>query len=142
MREQGKDDEFTILQGEVYGLRILEAEPSEGMLESIKLLQEQGFKMVLVSHKTEKPYRGPEYNLREAAMKWLSKHSFLDQEGLNWSNSNIYFEDTKEKKVERIKNLRCNAFVDDLEEILQMLPNNIKKILYNTKQPRDKHILH
>ena len=31
LREQGKEEQFTLLQGEVYGPRILEAEPAEGI---------------------------------------------------------------------------------------------------------------
>ena len=30
LRSQGQDEQFTLLQGEVYGLRILEAEPAKG----------------------------------------------------------------------------------------------------------------
>ena len=42
LRKIGQDEEFTLLQGEVYGLRILEAEPSEGMLEKLKELRQEG----------------------------------------------------------------------------------------------------
>ena len=40
LRSQGQDEQFTTLQGEVYGLRILDAEPAEGMLKA--LIGEQG----------------------------------------------------------------------------------------------------
>lgn len=58
LRRQGKDEQFTLLQGEVYGLRILEAEPAEGMLEALRGIKRLNIKMVLISHKTRKPYKG------------------------------------------------------------------------------------
>ena len=73
LREQGRDDEFTMLQGEVYGLRILDANPAEGMLNALDNLKLMGIPMVLVSHKTRFPYKGPQYDLHQAAMNWLNK---------------------------------------------------------------------
>ena len=79
-----------LLQGEVYGLRILDAEPAEGMLKALKELHESGVRMVLVSHKTKTPYKGPDYNLRKAAWSWLEKYRFFDKLGLNWKEEQIY----------------------------------------------------
>ena len=39
LRGQGRDEDFTLLQGEVYGLRILDAKPAEGMLNALKDLK-------------------------------------------------------------------------------------------------------
>ena len=69
LRSQGQDDQFTLLQGEVYGLRILEAEPAEGMLNALGELHKRGVPMVLVSHKTKTPYKGPAYDLHQAAWR-------------------------------------------------------------------------
>ena len=101
LRAQGKDEEFTLLQGEVYGSRILDAEPAEGMLETLGELHQHGIQMVLVSHKTRTPYKGPSYDLREAAYGWLEKHNFFDKEGLNWSTNQVHFESTKEEKSKK-----------------------------------------
>ena len=118
LRRQGKDEQFTELQGEVYGLRILEAEPAEGMLQALTILHQKGIRMLLVSHKTRKPYRGPEYDLHKAAWAWLEKHRFLEISGLNWSSKNIFFEESKSEKLNRIKICKCSHYVDDLPEIL------------------------
>ena len=80
LREQGKEEQFTLLQGEVYGPRILEAEPAEGMLEALNKLNKNGVQMVLVSHKTRTPYMGPAYDLHQAAWNWLEKYEFFVQE--------------------------------------------------------------
>ena len=131
LREQGRDDEFTMLQGEVYGLRILDANPAEGMLNALDNLKLMGIPMVLVSHKTRFPYKGPQYDLHQAAMNWLNKNSFFSQEGLAWSQSQIHFESTKENKIRKILSLGCTHYVDDLPEIINMLPKSVKRILYS-----------
>ena len=91
LRSQGQDEQFTLLQGEVYGLRILEAEPAEGMLKALGKLHQRGIPMVLVSHKTRTPYKGPAYDLHQAAWSWLEKHSFFDPVGLDWNHNQIFF---------------------------------------------------
>ena len=131
LREQGKEELFTLLQGEVYGPRILEAEPAEGMLEALYKLKDNGIQMVLVSHKTRTPYMGPAYDLHQAAWNWLEKYEFFADEGLRWERSQVYFEETKQKKVTRIETLKCSHYIDDLPEILEMIPERIKRILYD-----------
>ena len=65
------------MQGEVYGLKILEAEPAEGMMEALKGLSSSGIEMVIVSHKTRTPYKGPAYDMHKAALEWLEEHHFF-----------------------------------------------------------------
>ena len=57
LRSQDQDEHFTLLQGEVYGPRILEAQPAVGMLKALGELHQRGVPMVLVSHKTKTPYK-------------------------------------------------------------------------------------
>ncbi len=131
LRSKDQEQDFTLLQGQVYGLRILEAEPAEGVLESLMTLKELGVSMVLVSHKTKVPFKGPPYDLRKAALDWLSKYGFFSSSGIGWSTSQVYFEDTKASKVSRICSLECTHYVDDLPEILSLLPVNVTRILYD-----------
>ena len=143
LRSQGLDEQFTLLQGEVYGLRILEAKPAEGMLQALSELHQRDIPMVLVSHKTRTPYKGPAYDLQGAAIQWLEKYGFFDHARLAWSKKQVYFEETKSAKLRRIVNQRCTHYIDDLVEILRELPSNrsIKKILYspngNNKEPKN-----
>ena len=131
LRSKGQDDKFTLLQGEVYGLRILEAEPAEGMLETLNELTQKGIPMVLVSHKTRTPYKGPAFDLHQAAWDWLEKYGFFALEGLAWKPNQVFFEESKQAKINRIIAEGCTHYVDDLPEILQMLPNTIHPILYD-----------
>ena len=97
LREQGKEEEFTLLQGEVYGPRILEAEPAEGMLQALNELNENGIQMVIVSHKTRTPYMGP-LRLHKAAWNWLDKYKFFSDVGLKWEESSL-LRKTKHTKI-------------------------------------------
>tara|TARA_Y100000031_G_scaffold156293_1_gene210291 strand:+ start:969 stop:1568 length:600 start_codon:yes stop_codon:yes gene_type:complete len=136
LRYVGKEDEWTQIQGEVYGKRIREAIPFEGMQETLKKISALDVKMFLVSHKTKTPYMGSQYNLHYAAIGWLREHSFFDATGLGWHESQVFFELTKEEKVQRIIQLGCTHYIDDLPEILIMLPDTINKILF-TPHPVD-----
>ena len=131
LRGQGKDEEFTLMQGEIYGNRILEAKPMDGMIKALWQLKKRGIKMVIVSHKTKTPYKGPKYDLREAAYSWLKHHKFFDQDVLDWTEDEIHFADTKEEKVGKIIEIGCDAYIDDLREILEKLPENMLKIHYD-----------
>ena len=139
LRSQGQDEQFTLLQGEVYGLRILEAEPAAGMFDALRELHQRGIPMVLVSHKTRTPYKGPAYDLHQAAWSWLEKHGFFTPDGLGWSHDQVFFEESKRAKVARIEAQGCSHYVDDLPEILQMLPSGIQAILYD---PNNSHCNH
>ena len=137
LHNQGQDEQFTLLQGEVYGLRILEAEPAEGMLKALDELNQRGIRMVIVSHKTRTPYKGPAYDLHEAAWSWLEENGFFSKNGLNWNKNQVFFEESKIKKIKRIENLKCTHYIDDLEEILSLLPNDIKRMHYNPTKNKE-----
>ena len=130
LRQLGKEDDWILLQGEVYGGRIQEATAFDGMQEALKKIAAQGDTMFLISHKTRTPYMGQQYDLHQAARGWLDSHAFFDVEGLGWQGNQVFFELTKEEKVQRIVQLGCTHYIDDLPEILEMLPDTIQKILF------------
>lgn len=131
LREQGIEEEWTRLQGEVYGSRILEAEPYPDMRSTLQELKARQVSMCIVSHKTRTPYLGEPWDLHAAARSWLQQQGFFDAGGLAWSEDQIFFELTKEAKVARILALGCTHYVDDLPEILGMLPDSVEKILFD-----------
>ena len=68
----------------------------------------------------------------QQSLPWsLEKHGFFAHDGLNWSRNQVFFEESKQAKVKRIGNLGCTHYIDDLTEILRMIPDNIEKILYD-----------
>jgi len=131
LRAKGQEEDFTLLQGEVYGRRILEASPAEGMLEALIKIKELNIPIVIVSHKTRYPYKGERYDLHLSALKWLREYGFFELNGIGMQEDQVYFETTKEKKATRVRSLGCNYFLDDLPEILALLHHEITSILYD-----------
>jgi hypothetical protein len=128
LRQAGKEDEWTRLQGEVYGAHILEAIPYPGMLATLRNLSDRRVPMFIVSHKTRTPFLGHPWDLHQAAKNWLELQGFHAGDGLAFPKDNVFFELTKEAKVARMLALRCTHCVDDLPEILEMLPDSVEKI--------------
>lgn len=130
LRQNNIEDEWTIIQGEVYGDRIREAVPFEGMLETLQALTVKQIPINIISHKTRSPYLGPKKDLHAAALSWIKMNHFFDRNGLNLKEDQIFFELTKEKKIDRIMKAGCTHYVDDLPEILEMIPDTVIKILF------------
>ena len=139
LRLQGKEADWTRLQGEVYGGRILEAEAYPGMLTTLVELAQRSIPMCIVSHKTRTPYSGELLDLHAAARNWLTLQGFHSTDGLAWREDQVFFESSKEEKVARIIALGCTHYVDDLPEILAMLPDSIQKILFSPSVVVQKH---
>ena len=130
LNNKGQQDIFTILQGEIYGNRILEAKASQGSISVLKKLVGDGIDIKIISHKSKYPYKGPRYDLHEAAMSWLERNLFFSKDGINLNKNNVFFNTTKSKKIQKIISLGCQYFIDDLPEILYLIPSKINKILY------------
>ena len=131
LRMAGVEDEWTIIQGEVYGERIKEALPFPGMLETLQKLNAQQIPINIVSHKTREPYLGPKRDLHAAAMNWLKLNRIIHADAAGIKEDKVFFEVTKEDKINRIIQIGCTLYVDDLPEILEMIPDGINKILFS-----------
>ena len=141
LKSKNKDEEWTVLQGEVYGEHILRAKIYEGVKDTFNWLLNNNIKIYIISHKTKFPYLGKKINLRSSAIKWINKNLLVEDIKKKISKNDIFFEDSIEKKINKIKELKCNIYVDDLPEILNLLPNNIIKILFspNNQNQNNKH---
>lgn len=132
LRAAGAEDAWTELQGTVYGERMLEAEPFLGSTEFIAGCVATGVDVAIVSHRTRRPYRGPQYDLHAAAYGWLQAVGITDQARIGLRSDCIYLEETKEAKLKRIGELGCTHFVDDLPEFLThpAFPAGVERILF------------
>jgi len=139
LRQQDQEEDWTRLQGEVYGSRILEAIPYQGMLDVINSFSSKQIPMRIVSHKTRTPYLGEPWDLHAAARSWLAQQKIHGSNEMALSAGQVFFELTKEAKVERILELGCTHYVDDLPEILQMIPDHVEKILFSPDAKSDKY---
>jgi hypothetical protein len=126
---------WQILQGEVYGQRMGEAEPFPGVMEFIDAARRRGIEMFVVSHKTQySNYDASKIDLREAALGWMEKNGFFDPGRLGLSRQHIFFADTRAEKIARISALGCGVFIDDLEEVFAdpTFPSDVKRVLFTT----------
>ena len=64
-----KQNEWTIIQGEVYGKYITRAELYKGFIKLFRYLLKKNIKIFIVSHKTKYPYLGKKINLRKEEKK-------------------------------------------------------------------------
>ncbi len=122
------------LQATVYGPEIGEADLMEGVKDFFNDCREHEIKPSIVSHKTQYAANDEtNTDLRVAALGWMKKHIFADAD---INHQNVFFESTRVQKVQRIKQLQCTHFIDDLEETFleKTFPNNVKKIMFDPHQ--------
>ncbi len=134
LRSVDREDEWTKLQGEVYGRRIMEAPPYPGMKQALQSISGLNIPLTIVSHKTKTPFMGKQWDLHAAARTWLTKHEMHAYLGPNISHEQTFFELTKQEKCDRIVAVGCTHYVDDLPEILEMLPDTIIKIHFSPEE--------
>lgn len=129
----GRKDDFTELQGYVYGARMDLVSPFPGFAEFIGAAQGAGHQLFIVSHKTRHPMLGPKHDMHAAARRFLQASRLIGEDAARIDPANVYFELTKEEKVARAADLRVDMFIDDLPEILAMpgFPQAMRKILFD-----------
>jgi len=137
LRGANREQEWTAFQGKLYGPGMKYAKPFEGVEETLMKLISKGHMINIISHRSKIPYAGPEYDLHRAAKEWLFenlqkskvfKYNMIKEE----LNSIAHFEETRDKKIKKIRELGCDIFVDDLVEILldRNFPQETKKVLF------------
>jgi hypothetical protein len=135
LRAIGQEDRWTEMQGYVYGVRMAEALAYEGVIDFIRRAKAAGHAVTIVSHKTRHPFLGPQYDLHAAARAWIECHLLCGGKSL-LSSENIFFELTKQGKLARIAACGCEAFIDDLPEILLAadFPSNTARLLFDPEE--------
>jgi len=133
LRREGREDEWTALQGDVYGPRMADAAPFPGVIEFLARCVREGIGVRIVSHKTRHPFLGPRHDLHQSARDWLIAHRFFEPDGVNLAPEQVFFELTKSAKLQRIGALGCTHFIDDLPEFLldAEFPAGVERILFD-----------
>lgn len=117
------------VQGRVYGEYMPLAKVYEGALSFFSECISQDADLVIVSHKTKFGHFDPNnVNLRDAARQWINEkgiNKFIPQE-------KTYFHETRLEKIQKISDLKCDVFIDDLPEVLsdKEFPDRAVKILF------------
>ncbi len=133
LRRIDREDEWTKLQGTVYGARMAEAEIFPGAMEFFGTCREWGATLFIISHKTKSPYLGPDYDLHQSARDWIQGHGLYDPKRTTLTPDHVFFELSKEAKLERILQNRCSVFLDDLPEFLALpdFPEQTERVLFD-----------
>ncbi len=127
LRIVGREDDWTELQGYLYGVAIEQAEPFPGVIDFAKRCRSANVPTKIISHRTRRPYRGEQYDLHEAARCWLTNHGLTDMV------DGVFLEETREAKLNRITESKCTYFIDDLPEFLAdpAFPATVQRILFD-----------
>jgi hypothetical protein len=133
LRKIDREDEWTKLQGYVYGARMNEADAFPGVMDCLAKCRERGIEVFIISHKTKSPYLGPHYDLHQSARDWLQTHGFYDPARTRVTPGHVFFELTKEAKLKRIGDAGCSVFLDDLPEFLAepAFPPDVQRVLFD-----------
>lgn len=128
------------LQAKVYGKFMFQAKLIEGVQRFFSFCYQEGIPIFIISHKTQFAAQGKEnVDLHGAALKWMQEKRFFDDgpEGLALREDQIFFEPNRQKKIERIGQLGCTHFIDDLSETFMetSFPKEVQKILYAPSVP-------
>jgi hypothetical protein len=106
----------------------------EGVGDFLRSCRKRRVPVYIVSHKTEFGHNDSNrINLRHAASAWMEEKGFFDDGGFAIARENVFFESTREAKINRIAAIGCTHFIDDLAEVLTEngFPADTRKFLFS-----------
>ena len=127
------------LQGQVYGPYMHEAELFPGFIRFVIKSLNLGHEIFIVSHKTEYGhFDTTRTNLRTASLSWMEKLGFFSKTKLKLEFENVFFENTRLEKIQRIIDLKLDVMIDDLVDVLHH-PHfpPIRKFLFGSSDKND-----
>jgi hypothetical protein len=136
LRRQNREQDWTELQGSIYGPRMAEAQPFPGMLEFFTRAVRSGLEVYVISHKTRTAVLGPAYDLQQTARDWMTMQGFFDPARVGLSADCVRFGATRPEKIRFIRETGCTHFIDDLEETFleETFPPGVVKILFGARE--------
>lgn len=112
------EERWMRLQGRIYGAFMPQARPVPGFERFLALARKAGADLYIISHKTEYGHFDEErINLRDAARRWMRERGFLGGDGV--PEAQLFFEASRSEKIDRIQQVGCTHFIDDLEEVFR-----------------------
>ena len=116
IRELYNDNTWTEIQANVYGPEYMNSKPFKNTLRVLRnLYKNKDINIYIVSHKTKMDSAKKGYNLQKYAYRWIQKN--IINKDIKIDRKNIFLCETMDEKINVIKNLKLECFVDDLEEI-------------------------
>ena len=138
LRALGREDEWTEMQGHVYGTRMEDAEAFPGVIDFVRRATARGHSVAVISHKTRVPFMGPPHDLHAAARGWIES-KLRNGRGPLVPDDLVFFEPTKAEKLARVAAAACDVFIDDLPEILLApeFPAGVSRFLFDPDGEHD-----
>src|SRR5579864_3941483 len=120
------------LQARLYGREIWRAQLAAGIDALLQRARRQKVAVAVISHKTQFSCYDAATDLRVAAKGWMQERGLFDPEGMGVRPENVFFEETRHAKIERIRALGCTHFIDDLDEVFNepAFPSHVGSFLY------------
>ena len=111
----GNDFRWQELQAIVYGILIKDATPFPEVIETLKYFKDEGvYELFIVSHKTPASLYLKHVTLIDKAEHWIQSHRITDFVPVE----NIFFRPLRDEKIDVIRSLDLDFFIDDLLEVL------------------------
>ena len=112
-------DEFTELQGLIYGTYLGHASLYDGFKTFLNQANRIGCTVFIVSHKTRYPLIGDKVDLHEAASIFLSEQGIIKSGSSGFVPSDqLFYETSLDDKIEKISDLQLDYFIDDLSDVI------------------------
>ena len=112
-------DEFTELQGLIYGTYLGHASLYDGFKTFLNQANRIGCTVFIVSHKTQYPLIGSKVDLHEAASMFLSEQGIIKSGSSGFVPSDqLFYETSLDDKIEKISDLQLDYFIDDLSDVI------------------------
>jgi hypothetical protein len=108
----------------------------DGLNSFLRRARSAGHIVVIVSHKTQYGHFDPDrVDLRQAALGWMEANHFFAEAGFSLRREDVHFASTRSEKLQRIAAAGCDAFIDDLEEVLDdpAFPRATRGILFSAQ---------
>lgn len=133
LRDCGREEAWTELQGEAYGPGMESATAFADCIDLLQAWLAAGIDLVIVSHRTRVPHLGPPHDLHGAARRWLERSGLVANTGTAVRPGCVHLETTRAAKCDRIAELGCSHFIDDLPELFaeRGFPRNTLGILFD-----------
>ena len=112
LKKQKRENDWTFLQGEVYGKYMNEASVANHFIERLSSIDLSEAVFEIVSHRSSLPSSGALYNMRNIAYEWIDIN-IAPYTNIN-INKSVFFFETIEEKIQFISDSNYFSFVDDL----------------------------
>ena len=112
-------DEFTELQGLIYGTYLGHASVYHGVKTFLNQAERIGCSVFIVSHKTRYPIIGGKVDLHEAASMFLAEQGIIKSGSSGFVPSEqLFYETSLDDKIQKISDLQLDYFIDDLSDVI------------------------